>query len=96
LAFLSPRLFKATIAFASARMTQAFKKQNISRKNTLAFRAPLSPWFQYFSSLFCAIIIVFSGFSVFINGNWSTASFFANYISESLLEETPRGIRPTR
>lgn len=73
----------ATIAFASARMTQAFKAQGISR-DSLPMRAPFSPWFQYFSSGFCAIIIVFSGFSVFLNGNWSTADFFANYISASV------------
>lgn len=61
-------------------MTQAFKKQGVSR-DTIPFRAPFSPWVQYFSSFFCAVIIVFSGFSVFIKGNWSTADFFANYIS---------------
>jgi hypothetical protein len=72
----------ATIAYAAARMSQAFKKQGISR-DTIPFRAPLSPWVQYFSSFFCSVIILFSGFSVFLNGNWSTSDFFANYISES-------------
>ncbi|KAH8089362.1 putative amino acid permease [Filobasidium floriforme] len=70
----------ATIAYAAARMSQAFKKQGISR-DTIPFRAPLSPWVQYFSSFFCSVIILFSGFSVFLNGNWSTSDFFANYIS---------------
>ena len=63
-------------------MSQAFKRQGISR-STIPFRAPLSPWVQYFSSFFCSVIILFSGFSVFLNGNWSTSDFFANYISES-------------
>jgi len=71
----------ATIAFAAARMTQAFKKQGISR-DTIPFRAPFAPWVQYFSSFFCSVIILFSGFSVFLKGNWSTSDFFANYISE--------------
>jgi amino acid transporter len=58
-----------------------FKRQGIST-DTLNFKAPLSPYFQFGSFLLCAIIILFSGFAVFIKGNWSTADFFASYISE--------------
>ncbi|KAJ9100026.1 hypothetical protein QFC19_005844 [Naganishia cerealis] len=72
------------IAFASGRMRQAFKKQNIPL-DSMPFKAPGSPWVQFTSALLCAIIIVCSGFPVFIKGNWNTADFFANYISLGIL-----------
>lgn len=64
-------------------MRQAFKKQAIPL-DSMPFKAPGSPWVQFLSALLCAIIILFSGFPVFIKGNWDTATFFASYISTSL------------
>lgn len=63
-------------------MRQAFIKQGIPLES-MPFKAPGSPWVQYTSFLLCAIIIICSGFPVFIKGNWNTADFFASYISES-------------
>lgn len=76
--FLAPGL----LALAAARMRQAFIKQGIPLES-MPFKAPGSPWVQYTSFLLCAIIIICSGFPVFIKGNWNTADFFASYISES-------------
>ncbi|KAJ9123202.1 hypothetical protein QFC22_001395 [Naganishia vaughanmartiniae] len=72
------------IAFASARMRQAFKTQGVPLAS-MPFKAPGSPWVQFTSALLCAIIILCSGFPVFIKGNWDTASFFASYISLGIL-----------
>ncbi|GHJ89594.1 hypothetical protein NliqN6_5996 [Naganishia liquefaciens] len=72
------------LAFSAARMRQAFIKQGIS-PDSMPFKAPGSPWVQYLSALLCAIIILFSGFPVFIKGNWDTATFFASYISLGIL-----------
>jgi amino acid permease len=83
-AYLDMHVFpKGLIAFASARMRQAFKKQQVPL-TSMPFKAPGSPWVQFTSALLCAIIIVCSGFPVFIKGNWNTADFFASYISEYL------------
>ncbi|KAI5449774.1 hypothetical protein NCC49_004064 [Naganishia albida] len=72
------------LALAAARMRQAFIKQGIPLES-MPFKAPGSPWVQYTSFLLCAIIIVCSGFPVFIKGNWNTADFFASYISLGIL-----------
>jgi amino acid transporter len=77
---LIPSKTKGLLAFSAARMRQAFIKQGIS-PDSMPFKAPGSPWVQYLSALLCAIIILFSGFPVFIKGNWDTATFFASYIS---------------
>lgn len=53
--------------------------------DSMPFKAPGSPYIQYLCALLCAIIILFSGFPVFIKGNWSTATFFASYISKSVV-----------
>lgn len=80
---LNPCLRSGLLAFAAARMRQAFKKQAISI-DSMPFKAPGSPWVQFLCALLCAIIIIFSGFPVFIKGNWDTATFFASYISALL------------
>jgi amino acid transporter len=69
-------------------MRQAFKKQAIPL-DSMPFKAPGSPYVQYVCALLCAIIILFSGFPVFIKGNWSTATFFASYISTSVVSFFP-------
>lgn len=66
---------------AYIRFHNAMRAQGISR-DSLPWKGPAQPYAAYFAIGFCAIITLFSGFSVFLKGNWSTSDFFAAYVSE--------------
>ncbi|KAI1265861.1 arginine transporter [Xylariaceae sp. FL1019] len=68
----------STISVCHLRFMDAMRFRGISR-NGLAFKAPLQPWLTIYGLFFCILIILTSGFTVFIQ--WSTSGFFAAYIS---------------
>lgn len=73
------------LCLAYIRAYAAFKAQGISR-DTIPWKSPLQPYAAWFGMIVSFVIVLFSGFSVFIRGNWDTSSFFANYISGSRLD----------
>jgi len=72
------------MCIAYIRFHKALKVQGISR-DSLPWKGPFQPYAAYFATIFCAIITLFSGFAIFLKGNWSTSDFFAAYVSESFL-----------
>ncbi|KAI5475317.1 hypothetical protein MNV49_001619 [Pseudohyphozyma bogoriensis] len=69
----------ANICWSYIGMHKALKAQGVDR-NTLPFKAPFQPYLSYFSMIACLVITFFSGFGVFIKGNWNTSDFIASYI----------------
>lgn len=60
------------------RFMKALAHKGISR-NDLPYRAPFQPYLSYYGMFFNVLIVLTSGFTVFID--WNTSDFFASYIS---------------
>lgn len=67
------------ISIAYLRFYYAIKAQNIDRKS-LPFTSIVQPFAGWYVLVATTIIIFFSGFSVFLEGNWNTANFVTNYL----------------
>ncbi|KAM0755033.1 AAT family amino acid transporter [Meredithblackwellia eburnea MCA 4105] len=70
----------ACILYSYLRFYYGCKAQGINRDD-FPYKAPFQPWFSYFGLFFIILIIFFSGFTVFLKGNWSTSDFFVDYIT---------------
>jgi amino acid transporter len=68
-----------TLCICYIRYHHACKAQNIDR-NTLPMKGRLQPLAAYVGAIGSGIITIFSGFSVFLSGNWNTGDFIASYI----------------
>ncbi|ODO08463.1 hypothetical protein L198_00193 [Cryptococcus wingfieldii CBS 7118] len=69
-----------SLCFTYTRFHAALKAQGIER-NTLPWKSLCQPYLAYYGTLMCSVIVLFSGFSVFLKGNWNASDFVANYIS---------------
>lgn len=49
-------------------------------RNLLPFRSPLQPYAAWYGIVGICIILFFSGFSVFLRGNWNAADFLTDYL----------------
>jgi len=61
-----------SICVAYINFHRALKAQGIDR-DTLIFRSPYQPYTAWFSLIYFSVIILFSGFSVFIYGQWDVS-----------------------
>ncbi|GAC94207.1 amino acid transporter [Pseudozyma hubeiensis SY62] len=61
------------------RFNKAMKAQGMSR-DVLPYRAALQPFCGWWTVCTTFIVMLFSGWSVFLNGNWSVSDFVTNYI----------------
>ncbi|EMT69110.1 Lysine-specific permease [Fusarium odoratissimum] len=68
----------AIISLCHIRFMKALSLQGISRSE-LPYVAPLQPYLSWYGLFFSVLIIITSGFQVFIE--WDTSSFFTAYIS---------------
>ncbi|ESZ90768.1 hypothetical protein SBOR_8839 [Sclerotinia borealis F-4128] len=68
-----------TLCICYIRYHHACIAQNVDRNN-LPFKGRCQPLAAYVGAIGSGIIVIFSGFGVFIKGNWSTANFIASYI----------------
>ncbi|KAI9300192.1 amino acid permease [Cunninghamella echinulata] len=66
------------IGITYLRFYAGMKAQGIDR-NTLPFKSPLQPFFGYYSVISVTIVCLFSGWYVFLAGNWDTATFVTTY-----------------
>ncbi|OAA65538.1 amino acid permease [Niveomyces insectorum RCEF 264] len=69
-----------SICIAYLRFYAALQAQGIDR-NTLVFKSPFQPYLAWASLSYFGLIIIFSGFNVFIHGHWSGSDFVAAYIN---------------
>ncbi|CAD6585763.1 MAG: hypothetical protein TREMPRED_004232 [Tremellales sp. Tagirdzhanova-0007] len=65
------------ILWTSIRWHKGLKIHGIDR-NTLPYKAPLQPYLSYYGLTVCIIVIIFSGFTSFIDG-FDTSAFITNY-----------------
>ncbi|KAL8293177.1 hypothetical protein RQP46_000871 [Phenoliferia psychrophenolica] len=56
------------------------KAQGIDRR-TFPFVAPFQPYFSYFGFVMFFLIVLFNGFTVFLDGNWSASDFCVDYVT---------------
>ncbi|WAQ89468.1 hypothetical protein PtA15_11A157 [Puccinia triticina] len=59
---------------------QGMKYHGIDR-NKIPYKSPFQPYLSYFGLCMIVLVILFSGFEVFLQGNWSTSNFITNYIT---------------
>ncbi|WVQ77768.1 hypothetical protein IAR50_007458 [Cryptococcus sp. DSM 104548] len=72
-----------SLCFTYTRFHAALKAQGIPRE-TLPWKAVCQPYLAYYGIFMCSVIVLFSGFSVFMKGNWNASDFVADYISVPL------------
>ncbi|KAK3179903.1 lysine permease [Lecanicillium sp. MT-2017a] len=68
----------ALINLCHIRFMKALAYHGYDRKN-LPYEAPFQPWLSWFGLFFNVLILLTSGFTVFIQ--WNTSDFFASYVS---------------
>ncbi|KAF7909391.1 uncharacterized protein EAF01_003109 [Botrytis porri] len=68
-----------TLCICYIRYHHACIAQSVDRNN-LPFKGRCQPLAAYVGAIGSGIIVIFSGFGVFIKGNWSTSNFIASYI----------------
>lgn len=62
------------------RFYYGLKRQGIDRRD-FPFVAPFQPYLSWYGFIFFLIVIFFSGYTVFLEGNWNTSDFFSYYLS---------------
>ncbi|KAG1755091.1 amino acid permease [Suillus paluster] len=67
------------ISVTYLRFYKGMKVQGIDRK-TLPYWTNLQPYAAWYGVISTLTICIFSGWSVFLKGNWNTATFVTNYI----------------
>ncbi|KAH9839004.1 amino acid permease [Rhodofomes roseus] len=67
------------IAVTYLRFRKGLKAQGIDR-STLPYSHWLQPFAAWYAAILCFIVCLFSGWSVFLKDNWSTATFVTNYL----------------
>ncbi|THH21448.1 hypothetical protein EW146_g85 [Bondarzewia mesenterica] len=67
------------IAVTYIRFHKGFKQQGFDRSK-LPYASKLQPYAAWYAAIACFVICFFSGFSVFLKGNWDSATFATNYI----------------
>ena len=58
---------------------KGLKAQGIDR-SSLPYASKLNPYAAWYALVWIIVICFFSGFSVFLPGHWSTATFVTNYL----------------
>ena len=82
LAFLGPRVCHLQPNFPTqtyVRFRAGWNTQGLDR-NLLPFKSSLQPYAAWYGIVSISIILLLSGFSVFLRGNWDTATFVTYYI----------------
>lgn len=66
----------SVILLSYIRFYYGLKRAGIDR-NTLPYKAPLQPYASIFGFIFVNLVLLFAGFTYFLEGNWDTSSFIA-------------------
>lgn len=57
------------------------KAQGIDRRRELPWAAPFQPWFSWASLILFLVLLLTSGYNVFIHGHWDTETFISSYFN---------------
>lgn len=66
------------ICWIYIRFYKGLKEQGISR-DLFPYKAPFQPFAAWYGLVMCSLVLLFSGFEVFIRDQWSTATFVTSY-----------------
>ncbi|KAK7910568.1 Dicarboxylic amino acid permease [Apiospora marii] len=69
----------ATLCFCYIRFHKAMKVQGISR-DTLPWKAPFQPYAAWIGFVGSSVIVLITGFPVFLKGNFTASGFIAAYV----------------
>jgi yeast amino acid transporter len=69
----------ATISVSYLRFRKALRVQGFDT-STMPYRARLQPYSSWFNIITCTIIILFSGWSTFLNGSFTVTAFLTSYL----------------
>ncbi|KAI0745638.1 amino acid permease/ SLC12A domain-containing protein [Earliella scabrosa] len=72
------------ISVTYIRFHRGLRAQGIDRKR-LPYFSSLQPFAAYYAAVGCFLVVVFSGWSVFLKGHWRTDIFVTNYLPMALL-----------
>lgn len=78
------RVAWATLCLCNIRFRRALDKQGINL-DTLPWKAPLQPYAAWICLIGSIIMILVTGFPVFLKGLWSLSDFIAAYIGIPIL-----------
>lgn len=68
------------IIFIYFRFRKGSRYQGIDPKTTFPYIAPLQPFLSYYAFVMIWLILITNGWSVFLRGNWDTATFITSYL----------------
>lgn len=71
------------ICVTYTRFYSGFKLQGLDRSQ-LPFASKLQPYAAWYGLVSCLVICFFSGFAVFLKGNWTSADFVTSYLPLAL------------
>jgi yeast amino acid transporter len=63
---------------------------NADPSSELPYKSPLQPYLSYFTLILVFLVVVFSGFDVFVKGNFTAAGFITCYINIAIFAGKPR------
>lgn len=66
------------------RFYYGMRKQGL-RRSELAYKAPFQPYLSWVGLVLTFLIVIFSGYTVFLRGNWNATTFVMDYISIPIL-----------
>jgi amino acid transporter len=67
------------ICFTYTRFYAGLKAQGFNRDD-LPYKSPLQPYAAWYALVWTLLICIFSGWQVFLKGNWAVDSFVTNYL----------------
>jgi amino acid transporter len=67
------------ISFTYTRFYAGLKAQGFNRDD-LPYKSPLQPYAAWYALVWTLLICIFSGWQVFLKGNWAVDSFVTNYL----------------
>lgn len=70
------------IGFIYIRFHKACKIQGFDRNLLNKYRTPdfLQPWLGWYTIIFCALVVIFNSWKVFLKGHWDNATFIVGYL----------------
>ncbi|GAA5835018.1 hypothetical protein JCM11251_000139 [Rhodosporidiobolus azoricus] len=72
--------FNYLVSISFLRFYHAGQKQGLDRKE-FPYVAPLQPYLSYFGFFMVTVIILFSDYTVFLDGNWDVDVFCTSYVT---------------
>ncbi|RDX55228.1 amino acid permease [Lentinus brumalis] len=67
------------IALTYIRFHRGLRAQGIDRR-TLPYKSPFQPFAAWYAAIGCTVVLIFSGWPIFLKGHWRTDTFVTTYL----------------